>query len=198
MASTVSAVSICNMALTRLGEQQITTLTENSKAARLCNANFDIFRDSFLSDFDWPFAIKRATLAASATAPNHEWTYAYPLPDDCLRLIRTYDEVQQFADNTYEVEEGAIQTDQTTVKIEYIARIENYNQWDRLAIDAFADRIAAELAYPVTQQPAMPKQRWEIYEAKLAAARGAANRQGSPDVYEPFNWTDSRSGGDIA
>ncbi|MCP5016229.1 MAG: hypothetical protein GY938_13300, partial [Ketobacter sp.] len=91
-------------------------------------------------------------------------------------------------------EENQILTNETEMNIEYIASIEDYNAWSALAIDTFADRLAAELAYPVTGVVAASKQRWEIYNNKLKIMRGRDRRLGSPKEYIADEWLNARIG----
>jgi hypothetical protein len=48
-----SDVAICNTALNRLGANTITSFTENSKEARLCNAEYEGIRDQVLRSHPW-------------------------------------------------------------------------------------------------------------------------------------------------
>jgi hypothetical protein len=48
-----SAVQIANLALTKLGEHRILSLTDDSKQARCINALFDLWRDSELARQRW-------------------------------------------------------------------------------------------------------------------------------------------------
>ena len=41
-----SVVDICNSALNQIGASNIIALTEDSKAARLCNQRYDFVRDA--------------------------------------------------------------------------------------------------------------------------------------------------------
>ena len=65
-----SEVQICNLALAKIGDQQITSLTENSKAGRLCNLVYEPLRDATLRAHPWNFAITRETLALHSVAPS--------------------------------------------------------------------------------------------------------------------------------
>jgi hypothetical protein len=76
----ITETKICNMALTRLGHDQISSLTENTKGASLCSLHYDVCRDALLRAHPWNFAIARAALAQEATTPNHEYSYRYTLP----------------------------------------------------------------------------------------------------------------------
>ena len=84
-----SVVDICNNALVDLGASSIVSLTEDSKAARLCNQRYDSIRDTVFRFHPWNCLINRASLAADAVAPAFEYAFQYTLPTDpyCLRVL---------------------------------------------------------------------------------------------------------------
>lgn len=88
-----SEVEICNSALIKLGDDTITSLTDDSKRARLCNAQFARLRDEVLRAHPWNFAIRRASLAKLSQAPAFEFAAAFRLPEDpyCLRVLLLFD-----------------------------------------------------------------------------------------------------------
>lgn len=180
-----SAVDICNLALTRIGHSQITSFSENSKAGDLCTLHYPIARDAVLRAHPWNFAIRRATLAPSATTPNHEFDYYHVLPVGCLKVIRTSWEADGYSDTEYRIESvpgvgRCIATNESVVKIEYIAQITDPAQFDPLFVDVLAQRIAAELAMPLTDTQTAAKSMWDVYQAKLAEARTTDAMEGTP------------------
>jgi hypothetical protein len=84
-----SVVDICNEAMDLLGAATITSLTENSKEARLCNRKFELTRDAVLRAHPWNAAIARAELAANSVGPAFGFTHQFQLPADpyCLRVL---------------------------------------------------------------------------------------------------------------
>ena len=62
-------VSICSNALRRLGDDPITSLTDDTERARLCNSFYPDARDAVLRLHTWNFAVTRASLAQLAAAP---------------------------------------------------------------------------------------------------------------------------------
>ena len=82
-------VSICSNALRRLGDDPITSLTDDTERARLCNAFYVPARDLVLRSHPWNFAVTRATLAQLSDTPAYEYSYQYALPNDpyCLRVL---------------------------------------------------------------------------------------------------------------
>ena len=75
-------VSICSNALRRLGDSPITSLTEDTERARLCNALYEPARDSLLRSHAWNFAITRASLAKATESPAFEFANQFILPTD--------------------------------------------------------------------------------------------------------------------
>ena len=65
-----SVVDLCNSALDKAGHGAITSLEDNTKAARLCLRNWPLVRDRVLRMHPWNFAVKRTNLAAHETAPD--------------------------------------------------------------------------------------------------------------------------------
>jgi len=206
-----SETQICNLALTRIGHGQISNLTESSKAGSLCALHYPICRDSVLRAHPWNFAIRRATLGLSAISPNHEFTYQHALPEDpyCLKVIRTDWEANGFAGSAvygfpgqmgyanavqpYRIEGRFLLCDEETVKIEYIARVEDVAQFDDLFVDVLAQRLAAEISVAFTDTQTMTNAMWQIYQNKLSEARTTDAQEGTPrEVVDLSPWVVAR------
>jgi len=185
-----SEVSICNLALVRLGASTIASLTENTKEGRRCNALYEINRDIVLRAHPWNFAITRAVLAEDTTTPVYEFDHRYSLPVGCLRVLRLG---ENHEDLNYKVEGRYVVTDENSASILYVARVTDPNQFDTLFIEALAAKLAAELAFDITATGATGQQllRRE-YTDKLAEARGTDAREGFPDAVSNGSWLDSR------
>jgi len=180
-----SPVDICNLALTRIGHTKISSLDENSKGADLCSLHYPLCRDAVLRAHPWNFAVRRATLALSSTTPNHEFEYYHVLPTDCLKVIRTGWEADGCDDTEYRIENLAgvgrcLATNESVVRIEYIALITDSSQFDPLFVDVLAQRIAAEISVPLTDTQTIAKAMWDIYQSKLAEARTTDAQEGTP------------------
>ena len=64
-----SIVEIGNIALVNLGEDTITSLSDDVKAARLINRRYAPIRDAVLRAHPWNCAMARAQLASVDPAP---------------------------------------------------------------------------------------------------------------------------------
>ena len=170
-----SEVDICNTALNMIGASNIISLTEDSKSARLCNQRYEPTRDAVFRAHPWNCLIKRVELSADTVAPAFEWSYAYTLPSDCLRVLQ-----EQYLDSIFKVEGRKVVTNDSTFNLVYIARITDPNEYDRLLEDALAQRLAAEMAYPLVASSALSTNMFQMYEMKLKEARFVDATEGMP------------------
>ena len=161
-----SVVDICNGALNQLGASTILTLTEDSKNARLCNARYTQVRDSVFRSHPWNCLQKRVQLAADSTAPAWGFTQQYTLPADCLRVLTILD-----YDADYKIEGRKILTDNSNMKILYIARITDPNQYDELLRETLSAALAADIAYAVTSSNPTASNMYNLFKDKLKEAR---------------------------
>lgn len=144
-----SKVDIANRALQKLGAERIVSLSQDTENARACNLLFDSVRDSELRAHPWNFAIKRAQLAADATAPAFGYQAAYTLPTDCLRVLPTDENLNT---HDWQIEGRKILTnDSAPLNVRYICRVDDPNQYDAMFIEALACAMAQELCEQLTQ-----------------------------------------------
>ena len=84
-----SEVDICNSALNMIGATNITSFTEDSKAARLCNQRYDFIRDRVFRSHNWNCLLTRYSLHPTQLHPPFEFANQFTLPTDpfCLRPV---------------------------------------------------------------------------------------------------------------
>ena len=174
-----SVVDICNGALNQLGATTILTLTEDSKNARLCNARYTQVRDSVFRSHPWNCLQKRLQLAADTATPAWGFTKQYTLPADCLRVLTILD-----YDADYKIEGRKILTDNSTMKILYISRVEDPNEYDELLRETLSASLAADIAYAITSSNPTATNMFNLFQSKLKEARFVDSTEGqnlSPD-----------------
>ena len=174
-----SAVDIANSALNNIGASTINSLTEDSVAARIVNQRYTFVRDAVFRAHPWNCLVRRASLAQNSTAPTWGYTYAYNLPTDpyCLRVLRLE---KLYLD--YKVEGRTIVSDEQTMKIKYIARVTDPNEYDTLLIETISARLAADTCYSITNSNSLVASMYSLYEAKLKEARFVDATEGMPGV----------------
>ena len=168
-----STVDICNGALNQLGATTILSLTEDSKNARLCNSRYTQVRDAVFRSHPWNCLQKRVELAADTTAPAWGFSYAYTLPADCLRLLRILD-----YDSNYKVEGRKILSNTSSMKILYIGRITDPNEYDESLRETLSAALGADIAFAVTSNNQTATNMYNLFQDKLKDARFVDSTEG--------------------
>lgn len=181
-------VDICNIALSRLGGEAITAIDEGSRGARLCLLHYGPVLDSLLREHQWNFAIKRRSLALSTTPPAFEYDNQFALPDDWLRVVR----INEGECVDYRIEGRFLLANTLVVNLEYVAQVTDPNLMDAQFRDVFAQRLAAEMAYPLTKNQTITESAWKVYNDKVRMARGMDAQEGTPRPIEADAWLWSR------
>jgi len=189
----ISTVSICNRALDLLGADPITSLEDGSKAANLCQRNFEPSADSVLRLYPWNAALSRARLAALAEAPAWGYRYQYQLPQGpepalCLRLL----EIDDGSD--YRVEGRRILTDYAApLDILYIGRIGDSASYDPLLAEAVAAKLAVHLAGNLTESASRVEATRNYLNDVLAEAKAIDAQEGGAGDLVIDAWLAARS-----
>lgn len=145
---------IANRALQKIGAKRIAAYGETtSKEGREIIAAWDRLRQSELRRYPWNFAITRASLAALVSDPDWGFDQCFALPTGCLRIL----EVNGSRDQTDYQRESLSDGTQviacdfaTPIEVRYVRDVTNVAEWDGLFCEAFAAKLAMELALTIT------------------------------------------------
>ena len=207
MASNQSEVSICNLALSHIGETTITALSDDTNQARECNRLYAVTRDIELRAHNWNFAMKRTSLSEDGDEPTWGYDHRYVLPTDCLRLVKvgyTANDWQGSGQGNWRVEGDNLADSGRVylvinlagpVYILYVARITDVAVFDMLFINALAARLAMDLAPRLTQSNAIVQQMQQSYEYWIGQARSMDAFESSARPRRISPWITSRSNG---
>jgi hypothetical protein len=189
-----SVVDMCNSALNLLGASTISALTDDSKNARLCNQRYEPIRNRVFRSHAWNCLHKRVQLAQNSTAPVVEYSHAYALPTDCLRVLKihngTTDSIASALD--YKLEGRNIVTDIGTIYIIYIALETDPNKYDAYLQESIAHQIAADLAYAITNNATLANQYMTRADERLREARFIDATENALGTIESSEFTDAR------
>lgn len=158
-----SVVSICNLALSNVGKENINSLTDAGAEARACNQFYEHVRDTLLQGYPWRFAGRTVSMAELATNDRlGQWGYAYARPSDCLKVrwvrpLYSEDDPaltrQEELSIPYEVEAGSIYCNLSPAFLRYTSRITDPSQFSPMFIEALSWQLAVRLAMPLTRDP---------------------------------------------
>jgi hypothetical protein len=201
-----SQVSICNQALGWLGANLITSLNDDNREAQLCKTNYDDIRDAVLEEREWTFAVRRITLAPLVLPPVYGYGNQFLLPPDVMRVLNIPDTTfggtvlggNQFGGlaqgpdqqpqlpnwRKESIEDPAAtgnvilaNVDQLVLRV--IWRVTNIGLYSPMFIQCLAQRIAADLCIPLTQNRGLWVDMWRVYEQKLIRASAMDGIQGA-------------------
>jgi hypothetical protein len=79
-------LSLINSALTRTGNEPVTTLNDGTPGGNIAGQNYAGLVKKELSGYPWKWATKTAILSALSGTPDPPWLTAYQLPTDVLFL----------------------------------------------------------------------------------------------------------------
>ena len=191
-----SVTDICNMALMRCGSSAaISSLTEKSQEANLCNAFYAQCRDYVLRDFPWGFAQRQVALSELAATAGEAngfpagWGYKYGYPTDCLMVHAIYPGTRNPRVDQrvpYQImSDGAataIYTDQESAELVYTAKVTDTTLFEPMFISALVFLLASEIALPLTVNPRILEQLRAGYQQAVreAAARNMNESQSLP------------------
>lgn len=183
-----STVQICNLALSEIGESTITSLTENSKAARECNLIFDQCLDYLLQIYPWNFAQERKRLAVLSDDPLFEYEYAFQLPTDpyCLQVNEMY------GDYEYVVEGRKLLTDQSICRIRYTKRIEDMTELSAVFVEVLTFYLATKLAKKLSSDESLSNNMYSRYERALKFAKMKDAQENSVKEVPDGTWVKER------
>lgn len=191
MAQGDSAVGICNLALISIGEDPITSVfpPDNSKAAILCNALYDVKRRAALRSHCWGFAKKQARIPAAATPPQFTYANAYPVPADYIRHF----DVPEADLLPWEIIDNQIYSDAgPPLDLVYVYNCDDPTRFDPLFVEKLALDLAADLSVPLKQNRATRKDLKQEASDKGADARHIGSQENSPREWEQDAWLRSR------
>lgn len=203
----VSTVDICNQALGWLGADPITSLNDSSKEAQLCKENFDNLRDVVLEEREWTFAVRRLRLTPMVIKPVYGYAEQFLLPPEVLRVLNIPASRGDFGGLPFlnggagaDTQEGlfdwrvetidagnVILANLDAIRCRVIWRVVNEKLWSSMFVQALAQRLAADLAMPITNSNTILKTHWALYDSKLAAAATMDGMQGKSEVKRSDN-----------
>jgi len=176
-------LDICNMALALLGQDYMSSLTEENQRAVLCNQYYDIVRQQLLRAHDWSWARAKdkLTLIREEEDGPESASMIYQKPAACLFVIRLYNEgIRRWLDDRefkleYDstLKNEVIRTRMIDAYAEYVRDIEDTSIFDSNFIAALAALLAHEIAISLTGSTNLSQLAMQKYQLALNEARYA-------------------------
>lgn len=186
-------VTIVNRALALLGAEPIVNLTDNTPEAQIASRMYDTSRKSVLSECLWNFATKRVLLNIINDPPAYiidESNFVYQLPSDIIRIFETNQPAA-----IWRSEGIYILANSAGLGIKYVFDLTDTTKFSSSFVDAFADKLAADMCYAVLNSNTEAKLLLEKYNGEsLPKATAENSQEGTPPQIEDDLWSNARFG----
>ncbi len=199
LSETLSETSICKQALGRIGALTIDNVeTDTTPQAIQCRLHYEQTRDSLIRSYPWRFASGRETLTVSATTPDFEWDFQYPLPGDFMADKSIYE--GRFTANNfrnYALEGNFLLTNESTMEIRYVKKVTDVSKFDPLFVKVFILQLADVLIGPLAGgDPRIQKKIDDAIDKLMPDVRALDGQEtNTAGRVESSTWNDAKSAG---
>ena len=176
----ISALSLCSNALTLLGANSIASFIEGSAESEVAALLYETTYHAMLTETQWHFATRTASLARHTETPDNNFKYKYQLPIDCLYVAKA-------SSKRYEIYERDLYSDHKEVDIEYVYPVDENNLPAYFA-KALEYNLAAQFAIPITENTTKAEFFANMYQVVIRKARyaDASQRPNIPIQDSPY------------
>lgn len=149
----LTKIDLCSMALLKLGERPIQSLTDDSAAAQLARTLFDPVMDALIASHPWRFAMR--TYELTETVDND-----FVIPADVLRIVRAPGVVSG----------NRIIASGDKISVVGLIRVapESYPSY---FVSLAATKLAMEFCVPMTGDQTVFRMLAALYETEYASAK---------------------------
>ena len=204
-------ISICNLALMRIGLPTIASFEQTTKEAKTCAAVYPFSLKAVLEDHYWGFA-KKSAEGVVVDEDYLDWEFTYEYPSDCIAIRKIADpvnlsgasaeELSGISTNKIEYDlmvgggdtaSTVVVTNQEDAVIIYTALIENPALYTSLFVEALSYRVAADLAVPLRADSKLQLSMFNIYQNIINKAKASDVKQFYKAPEQKNSFTDARA-----
>ena len=182
----MDSTTICNLALSKLGDNTIMSLDDNTQESRFCKLYYPVVLAECLMLNTWNFATVLANLSQISTAPLFDWSYAYQLPADFARITKfnAFDYSDRIAE--YEINGTTLLTDEDHASIAYISKSPDPQTFTPSFVSILSLKLASELAKPISGSLELKNQLLQQFRTAIAEAGRTDANSTRPRKVEPW------------
>ncbi len=170
----LTKIDLCSMALLKLGEEPIQSLTDDSAAAKLSRTLFDTVIDALVAIYPWRFATSDIELVRNADGN-------FLLPANVLRVLNTSGRIVG----------NRIFSDEESVKIIALVRT-SPDKFPAYFISLAATRLAMEFCVPLLGDQTVFRMLVALYETELQTAKFLDASSGTNNGIKDFSLISAR------
>ncbi len=149
----LTKIDLCSMALLKLGEQPVQSLSDDSAASRLARTLFDPVVDALIASHPWRFARRNIDLVKNADGD-------FLIPADCIRILKCDGQIIG----------NKVVAKSDTAQISAVVRVPVENFPSYFASLA-ATKLAMEFCIPLTGDQTVFRMLVALYESEMQSAK---------------------------
>lgn len=170
----LTKIDLCSMALLKMGEAPIQSLTDDSASAKLARTLFDPVMDSVISAHPWRFATQKLELVRNADGD-------FLIPTNVLRVLKTSGCIMG----------NKIACDTETTDIIAVVKT-GPELYPGYFVSLAATRLAIEFCIPLLGDQTVFRMLVALYETELQTAKFIDSTTAVPDGISDFSLLSAR------
>ena len=170
----LTKIDLCSMALLKLGENPIQSLSEDTTAAKLGRTLIDFVIDTLFAMHPWRFACREYTLVRNEDGE-------FVIPTDILRIVKANARVM----------DNKILSEAPSVEITAIRRM-SPDAFPSYFASLVATKLAVEFCIPLTSDQTVFRTMVALYESELQTAKFIDSTTSINSAIENFSLLDIR------
>jgi len=182
----MDSTTICNLALAKIGDQSITSLSDGSLEARFCNLYYPVVLQEVLMLNTWNFATKLANLTQLSAVPVFDYAYQYQLPTDYGRIIAFNDFSASDPIQPFEIQGNLLLTDQNYAAICYVSTAPDPSTFTPTFVQVLALKLGAELCKPLAGSMELKNALLNEFQQAMGEAGKIDANDSRPRKVEPW------------
>ena len=195
---TDTAISLCSVAMMRLGANAIASFEEGTVESDIASALYPQARDFLLGAYPWSFATAQRRLPQLSVEPVSDFKYAFQKPADFLRAL-SLGRAHPGSGGTpssrgleYRIRGDEIHANSKHVLLNYIFRPE-IAQFPPYFVKALGDLLSAEFCLPIIENTSRSELLHRLSETSFQIARLTDAQSNSPLRVEDYSLIDARN-----
>lgn len=183
-------ISICSNALLKIGAESITSFLDGTAEAEVAANLYPMIRDGLLASYPWSFAVGQKSLPRLAGVPLADYSYAYRLPNDFLRVLSA-GSGRCGRGIEYRIVENRLHTGASEVNLTYIFR-PHESLFPAYFCELLIARLASEFCLPLTESTTRSEYLQKTFQELEKRTRLTDAQQSTPQRFEDFSLVEAR------
>lgn len=171
----LTKIDLCSMALLKLGEAPIQSLTDDTAASQLSRTLFDPVIDALIASHVWRFACRSFDLTRNAEGN-------FLIPSDCLRIIKCDGEI---------CGNKILAPGESTISIKCLVRV-SPDEFPGYFSSLAATRLAMEFCIPLLGEQSVFRMLAALYETELQSAKFIDSTTAAASAIDNFSLISTR------